>query len=164
MNPISHHDEPTVTIPERVLTRFENRYMPEPNSGCWLWFGFGAESRYPEFLVNGKRWRAHRFSWVIHNGFIPDGMLVCHKCDVKCCVNPEHLFLGTHQDNTNDMMKKGRGKFNGVGTKNSSVKLTEKEVILIREDERSYKKIGADYGVSGTNVGHIKLRKLWAHI
>ena len=89
---------------------FWERVSPEPNSGCWLWtgryqtFGYGDIQLYR----NAPHISAHRASWSIHSGDIPDGMCVCHKCDVPECVNPDHLFLGSQQDNMLDAHKKGR--------------------------------------------------------
>jgi hypothetical protein len=76
---------------------------------CWLWRGHKNKG-YGLFAEDGlkARKRVHRFSWELHNGAIPGGLLVCHKCDVRCCVRPDHLFLGTHQDNYDDMVSKGR--------------------------------------------------------
>ena len=76
--------------------------IPEPNTGCWLWLGFISPDGYGTRL-------AHRRAWELARGPIPDGMLVCHRCDVRHCVNPDHLFLGTHLDNMRDMIRKGRG-------------------------------------------------------
>src|SRR5690554_4431436 len=74
---------------------------------CWLWIGRLNYSGYGVFTTRVGI-RAHRFSWELHNGKIPDGMHVLHKCDVRHCVNPSHLFLGNHKDNMNDMIRKGR--------------------------------------------------------
>jgi hypothetical protein len=87
-----------------MRTELESRISPEPTSGCWLWastydsFGYGV-------LRNKK---AHRLSWQAYRGEIPDGMFVCHKCDVPECINPDHLFLGTPRENAQDMVRKGR--------------------------------------------------------
>ncbi len=85
---------------------FFEKICPEPMSGCWLWTGSGNQRGYGLFFVNRKCISTHRASWVIHNGEIPKKMHVLHKCDVPACVNPQHLFIGTHQDNMRDMMEK----------------------------------------------------------
>lgn len=90
------------------LERFETKYVPDPNSGCWLWFGLLTSKGYGRFGKNGKR--AHRISYMSFVGPIPLGMCVCHRCDQPSCVNPSHLFLGTVADNQRDMQKKGRWK------------------------------------------------------
>jgi HNH endonuclease len=76
---------------------------------CWFW-GNGKHKRYSTISVNGKPIKTHRFSWELHNGPIPDGMEVCHSCDVEPCCNPAHLWLGTHQENMQDALSKGRLK------------------------------------------------------
>jgi hypothetical protein len=76
--------------------------------GCWDWVGRKNNSGYGYFSLNNKIQGVHRFSWLIHNGSIPKGMCVCHYCDNKICVNPKHLWLGTHKDNMKDMVIKGR--------------------------------------------------------
>jgi len=92
--------------------RFHENYIPVTETGCWLWEKAG-NGRYGDFQlskINGKRLRmsAHRFSYELHYGPIPKGMSVLHKCDVTMCVNPDHLTLGTQDDNMKDMVKKGR--------------------------------------------------------
>jgi HNH endonuclease len=101
---------------ERVNKVFFDNFIPEPMSGCWIWIKAG-QYGYGYMILNKKKIRAHRLSWIIHNGDIPEGLLVCHKCDVKCCVNPNHLFLGTGDDNMQDMIKKNRCKFIGAPRK-----------------------------------------------
>src|SRR3990167_294843 len=80
----------------------------EKTNTCWIWKGQIVPSAYGAFYIHEKNTYAHRASWIIHFGDIPEGLFVCHKCDNPPCCNPEHLFLGTPKDNTHDMMKKGR--------------------------------------------------------
>jgi hypothetical protein len=90
----------------------EDRFWPnvQKTSGCWNWIG-AEQSKgrgYGTIGKDGKTLRAHRVSWEMHNGPIPEGLIVCHKCDNPKCVRPEHLFLGTHSDNVADKVAKGR--------------------------------------------------------
>jgi len=101
-------------ISPTAWSRFEQKYKIDLASGCWLWTACRGHRGYGLFALDGHRTiHAHRASWVLNVGEIPDGMLVCHKCDVPACVNPEHLFVGTSLDNNRDMLAKGRGIFPG---------------------------------------------------
>jgi hypothetical protein len=97
-------------------TRYwQDLVIPEPNSGCLLWTGRYGRHGYGTYGGGriGERRQAHRVVWEDVNGPIPDGLFVLHRCDVRGCVNPDHLFLGTAKDNTRDMMAKGRAHFVG---------------------------------------------------
>jgi hypothetical protein len=144
-----------------MMERFEKKFIPEPNSGCWLWTAAAKGDGYGHFaLNNGKPIGAHRASWMIYNGDIPDGMHVLHRCDVRCCVNPDHLFLGTNQDNVQDRQRKGR-RPPTFGEANPKAKLTAIQVAAIRADPRSLSKTAAAYGVSRTHIGLIRQNKFW---
>jgi hypothetical protein len=144
--------------------RFEKYVSPEPNSGCWLWTGSGFDG-YGNFAFRGKPTRAHRVSYTIYVGEIPSGLYVCHKCDVRACVNPDHLFLGTHEDNQADKARKGRGRCNDRhGSLHPMARLTEAQVLAIRADQRTQAAIAADYGITFQTVSDIKRRKRWGHL
>lgn len=89
------------------LERFLRKVI-RVDSGCWLWIGATRPNGYGNVNINGRTTGAHRASWALHHGSIPDGMQVLHRCDVRNCVNPAHLFLGSQRDNMQDMITKGR--------------------------------------------------------
>lgn len=137
--------------------RFNEKWIAEPYSGCWLWIGTEREG-YGRFGASHEP--AHRASWRLHNGAIPNGLFVLHKCDVRSCVNPNHLFLGTHSDNAKDRAKKGRSN-RPIGKKNGRCKLAPSDILQIRLDTRSQRVIGREYGVSKTHIRRIQKRKAW---
>lgn len=94
-----------------IKTRIFKRRTIE--NGCWLLKPSPSNKGYAKIEVNGVNKRAHRISYETFVGPIPKGLLVLHHCDVRHCVNPEHLWIGTHKDNTQDMIKKGRDRFAG---------------------------------------------------
>lgn len=146
---------------ESAQSKIERMSMPEPNSGCWLWLGASSPIGHGSVAVFGKVKRAHRVSWEVYRGPIPQGMCVCHKCDNPYCVNPDHLFLGTQTDNLRDMKQKRRHAF---GSKNGMARLTPEKIIAIRADKRKPRFIAADYGISANHVWQIKSRARWGHI
>ena len=93
---------------DELFERFYAKFVPEPNSGCWLWIGTGTRNGYGQFWFDGQFQLAHRAARQIFVGPIPADLCVLHRCDVKGCVNPDHLFLGTQRDNMLDSSRKGR--------------------------------------------------------
>jgi hypothetical protein len=144
-----------------VLEEFEKRYIPEPNSGCWLWIGSVFNTGYGQFKHKKGYRRAHVASYRLFKGKIQRGLDVRHTCDVRCCVNPEHLILGTRKQIVWDSINRGR---NAVGEKNGASKLTKQDVLKIRNDTRSLAKIARDYDVHPPCIFKIKKRVHWRHI
>ena len=133
----------------------------DPATGCWNWTHDFHQMGYGVVNHGRARERAHRASYREFVGEIPSGMLVCHRCDNRRCMNPEHLFLGTHKDNTRDMVKKDRHM---AGERHHNAKLTAEQVADLRADQRSYRAIAMDLGISPLTVGQIKRRESWRHI
>lgn len=135
------------------------------SDGCWTWTAGRHEYGYGVFGDrNHKVIYAHRYSYELAFGSIPDGLFVLHKCDNPPCVRPDHLFLGTHDDNMEDSAKKGRKK----GERACYVKLTEPQVQLIRQrfdsGLESCGQIANDFPVGKSQVWLIGRRKLWSHL
>lgn len=143
--------------------RFFDRITPEPNSGCWLWTEEVSHKGYGVIYAEGKAKSAHRFSWTLHFGPIPDGLLVCHRCDVRSCVNPSHLWLGTDADNNADMIRKGRENY-VRGERAGGSKLTEEQVAQIRKDGRRRVDVARDFGVCKSTITFIRQRETWKHV
>lgn len=120
-----------------------------------MWTGHLVGWGYGQVKSGGKIRMAHRVSYETHIGPIPPGMLVCHHCDRPACINPAHLFIGTHKDNVADMMAKGRDRFRG-GRRPWNAKFTPEQIRRIRADTRSLKRIGRDYGVHHTTILRLK--------
>jgi len=160
----------------KALTELElkekiiNRSYPEPNTGCWLWgdslnaFGYGIlkASKIHKNMVT-----AHRVSYWVNKNPFDLSMHVLHKCDNPCCVNPDHLYLGTHQDNMNDRTKRNRtNRIAPKGSKCGASKLTEKDIKSIRIMACAFNQsqIADTYNVSQTTIHYILTRKTWKHI
>lgn len=139
---------------------FEKFFEKKPNS-CWIWKGSKTSHGYGQFAINRKAKPASRLSYKLYKGPIPRGFHVCHKCDNPPCVNPEHLFVGTRKDNMQDMIKKNRHEY---GEKHHNAKLTEQDVLEIRNDCRTQSVIAKDYGVSQSVISNIKFKKNWKHV
>ena len=138
----------------------------EKSDGCWLWKGRSMTVGYGYFSTDSGRRHgyAHRFSWELHNGPIPAGLCVLHKCDVRLCVNPDHLFLGTRTDNSDDKTRKGRVPRGGDHWKS---KLTEDQVLDIKDwiaDGIQHHLIARHFGVCRQTVTSISTGRIWKHV
>lgn len=102
-------DGATFFMKKPIKDRLLEKVMFEPNTGCWIWTAsFNKQWGYGTFGFNGKNRLAHRVSYQLHKGEIPNGKIVCHQCDNVLCVNPDHLYIGTNQDNSNDVVRRKR--------------------------------------------------------
>lgn len=134
---------------------------------CWIWTGSCFGSGYGQFYTVTKNYRAHRVSWEIHFGSVPNGLNVLHRCDNRICVNPKHLFLGDDNDNIQDMVNKER---HPRGETNGKHVLTEELVRYIRERYRKYSSadgsyaIANDLGVCQYTVMCVVQGKSWKHV
>jgi hypothetical protein len=149
----------------------------EKTDGCWLWRGAHDEKGYGRLIMLGDHIGAHRASWVITNGAIPDGLYVCHKCDNPPCVNPAHLFLGTHDENMADAIQKGRLRKSAhpdrlwltrFGENHPRAKLTERDVLKIRELYAAggvrMADIAEQFGISKTQTRSVIRGLRWSHL
>jgi hypothetical protein len=133
---------------------------------CWVWTGTKAGA-YGQFKSRGEAFRAHRYSYALHHGSIPDGMSVLHRCDNPICVNPSHLFLGTQADNCADCYKKGRY---AKGSANARAKLTDEIVAYMREvyvpasREFGAAALAREFGVRELAVRLALKGRTWGHV
>lgn len=139
------------------------------SADCWEWQGYLTAHGYGFTRIKGKGFLAHRLSWVWHYGAIPDGINVCHTCDNPRCVRPTHLFLGTQDDNVQDMIRKGRGGL---------ARLTPEQVVEIRREydaiaipaghtrkpPGSLLMLEKRFGVCKQTIRRIVARENWKHL
>lgn len=133
------------------------------SEGCWEWQGF-LNKGYGHITVNGKPMAVHRYSYILSCGVIPDGLFVLHKCDNRACVRPDHLFLGTHQENMEDMATKGRAA-RPAGEKHPRAKLTAHQIGEIRDlhaaGQHDFKQIASMFGICLEHVRKIVKHQSW---
>lgn len=159
--------------PYSILERFEDKYIPEPNSGCWLWIGaVNKKTDYGQFAMKRmpedtrmESTPAHRASWMIFRGPIPSGLEVCHSCDIPSCVNPGHLWLGTHAQNMADCAHKKRIVCNPLrGSQAANAKLTDEQVREIKTKQLSRCAYATKFNVAPTYINNIQSGRVWSHI
>lgn len=170
-------------IPIFLTKKQENRFYSKVNKQeidqCWEWqqrnkFGYGV------FLIKGREYRAHRIAYYLHYNQDPGKLLVCHKCDNRLCVNPHHLFLGTYADNNADRNAKGRQmkgdkhhyrtnpELRPIGTRNGSAKLTDDEVVAIRnqynELKTPHRQLAELFSVTKSTITRVLSGNYWKHV
>ena len=157
----------------RTIERFWGKVGKGSASECWPWLrtiAAGPSGGYGVFCVGGRNRKAHRVVWEISFGPIPagagaHGTCVCHRCDNRRCVNPSHLFIGTHSDNMRDMFAKGRCL--RAGDAHPAAKVTEKDVLAIRAASatgESQSSLAKRYGVTVANISLIRRGVTWSHV
>lgn len=156
-----------LTTAERFM-----KWFVKDVSGCWNWIGSTiGKSGHGQFRIGDRSVVASRAAWMIFRGEIPGDdsaygtMFVCHSCDNPKCVNPDHLFLGSHQDNVLDKMNKGRHRYGiSLGEKHGNAKLDEAKVIYIRESGKTQQELASEFGVAQASIWAILARKTWKHV
>lgn len=157
-------------VSTQTVFRFYSK-VKKLDSGCWDWLGSKTRTGYGYFHLENRTNKAHRVSWIIHNGAIPRGAFICHHCDNPSCVNPKHLFTGSALDNTRDMISKKRnnfsmgGKHSHPGELHPQTNLTWK---VIREIRKKYatgkynqKELAKKYNLTQTGVSAIVRCETW---
>jgi hypothetical protein len=160
-------------ITAEAICAFTKQRSRNGESQCWKWTGCTHKNGYGFFSWRhlGRQYRvgAHQFSWLIHRGEIPRGLCVCHSCDNRACVNPDHLWVGTPKENTADMIAKGRMRVGDhKGSKNGRAKLTESQVLEIRAKFKSHvvtaKMLAKEFRVNKQVIDKIMQRGTWNHL
>lgn len=141
----------------------------EKTDGCWLWTGARTSDGYGSVRVEGRMVGAHRVAYELAHGAMPTGTSVLHTCDVRSCVRPDHLFLGTQEDNVRDMVAKGRANLTGIrGERHHDAKLTADDVREIRRmhaaGEGGYMRLAKRFGVRRTSILKIVRRQTWKDV
>lgn len=141
-----------------------------PAQKCWLWSAGVFSNGYGQFRVRSRKVKVHRFAYELCVGHIPEGLCVCHSCDNRRCVNPAHLFLGTHLENAQDRQGKGRGASGpdrakgSPGEKNPGAKMTVAKVWAIRQlygGDFSFRCLARAFGICVSQVANIVHRRSW---
>jgi hypothetical protein len=150
--------------PSTLIDRFWKYTQKASNEECWLWTGaIMKRGGYGQINEKGKLHKAHRLSFEIHKGDIPAKKLICHKCNNRLCVNPDHLYAGDYLTNTRDKMVAGTQYKLAIlkGENCFASKITWEDVLLIRSSPLSCYKLGEKYGVSAAAISNIKRGKTW---
>ncbi len=152
--------EPAAGIVERFWSKVD-RGGP---ADCWEWqASFSSDAGYGQFWLNGTQVRAHRLAYRLECGPIPESLVVRHRCDNPCCVNPAHLELGTHKENSADRVKRGRSN-SPFGERHGHCKLTEQQVLVIRASNEPQHVLAKRYGVTQSVISAARRGETWGHL
>jgi len=159
-----HGDVTKVIRQKSFMERFLESFDRDGENQCWNWNKSVTSAGYGLITdETGKQIGSNRASWILHNGPIPKGMVICHKCDNRLCVNPSHLFVGTQRDNVRDCINKGRR--NDVrGEMRPNARLTQAAVRFIRRTHRPVVELARCYGVSVPTIRDVKSHRYWRHV
>jgi len=156
----------TVHLSKKLNTKERLRAQTKRCGACLEWTGANdGQWGYGQMNVNGKMEKTHRIAWELEYGPIPKGLCVCHHCDNPRCLEISHLFLGTHQDNMQDCLQKGRGNRGGPkGEACHFAKLTEKEVLEIRASDEQCNILAKQYDISNAIITQVQKGEIWKHL
>lgn len=150
-------------ITEKITARFWSKVKKTPT--CWLWTDKLSKNGYGTFkVISHVSEYSHRISWILHRGKIPKGLFVCHRCDVRNCINPKHLWLGTQKQNNQDMWVKGR---NARGENHGRAKLSENDIVEIRQKcvyRKGVGKLAKEYGINRGYLHFIVNKGVWKNV
>lgn len=150
----------------KQMRPLKDRFMEKifrSESGCWEWRASRNKRGYGRILIAKRVHLAHRVSFELFRAPIPEGMSVCHRCDNPSCVNPEHLFVGTHKENMADCRRKGRARA-PLGSENHVSKLSPDLVRYIRSSSKSNCELSREIGVSDVAIRSARIGKSWAWV
>lgn len=145
------------------LERIFDRAVPEPNSGCFLWPGAVDQSGYGRLTIGNRQFSAHRVVFEATEGPLLDGEQALHRCDVRCCVNPAHLFRGDHRANMDDMKAKGRARAGRTGAAHHSARLTPEALTEIRATTGNGPALARKFGVSPQAIYKARKGRSWTN-
>ena len=143
-----------------IPSHIEAKIIPEPMSGCYLWVGSLTSQGYGGIVRKGKLLQAHRVVYEFECGPIPEGAMICHHCDNRICVNPDHLYVGDAQSNNDDMNRRGRNK-SPKGSEHHNARLTAAQATEIFYATGSLQSIADRYGIHEMSVYRIKHGCRW---
>lgn len=147
-----------------IRARLELSSMPVTECGCWIWMKRAMPNNgYGTIKIDGRLWLAHRASWAAFRGPIPDDASVLHRCDMRPCINPDHLFLGNHKTNSDDMFAKGRASKRD-GNHNGRAVLTPEDIAFIRSTQPGTRGLAERFKVTRSAICRARKGSSWSKL